>query len=83
MFAELRRGHRSPLATLRAYSDCMAHMAASPAAFARNFAYLQIDLTDPDFRQAPGQAGARDAARASEAHQGSDRRERAVAGYQC
>ena len=51
MFAELRRGHRSPLATLRAYSDCMAHMAASPAAFARNFAYLQIDLTDPDFRR--------------------------------
>jgi len=51
MFAELRRGRRSPLATLRAYSDCMAHMAASPAAFARNFAYLQIDLTDPDFRR--------------------------------
>jgi AcrR family transcriptional regulator len=51
MFAELRRGHRSPLATLRAYSDCMANMAASPAAFARNFAYLQIDLTDPEFRR--------------------------------
>jgi AcrR family transcriptional regulator len=51
MFAELRRGHRSPLATLRAYSDCMAHMASNPAAFARNFAYLQIDLTDPDFRR--------------------------------
>lgn len=51
MFAELRRGHRSPLATLRAYSDCMAQMASSPAAFARNFAYLQIDLTDPDFRR--------------------------------
>ena len=51
MFVELRRGHRSPLATLRAYSDCMAHMAANPAAFARNFAYLQIDLTDPDFRK--------------------------------
>ena len=51
MFAELRRGHRSPLATLRAYSDCMAHLAASPAVFARNFAYLQIDLTDPDFRR--------------------------------
>ncbi len=50
MFAELRRGHRSPLAALRAYSDCMAQMASSPAAFARNFAYLQIDLTDPDFR---------------------------------
>ena len=51
MFAELRRGRRSPLAALRAYSDCMAHMAANPAAFARNFAYLQIDLTDPDFRK--------------------------------
>ena len=51
MFADLRRGHRSPLAALRAYSDCMAHMAASPAAFARNFAYLQIDLTDPEFRK--------------------------------
>ena len=51
MFAELRRGHRSPLAALRAYSDCMAQMASSPAAFARNFAYLQIDLTDPDFRK--------------------------------
>jgi AcrR family transcriptional regulator len=51
MFAEMRKGHRSPLAALRAYSDCMAQMAATPAAFARNFAYLQIDLTDPDFRQ--------------------------------
>jgi AcrR family transcriptional regulator len=51
MFDELRKAHRSPLATLRAYSDCMAHMAANPATFARNFAYLQIDLTDPDFRQ--------------------------------
>ena len=40
-----------PLAALRAYSDCMAHMAATPAAFARTFAYLQIDLTDPDFRK--------------------------------
>ena len=51
IFAELRKAHRSPLAALRAYSDCMAHMASSPAAFARNFAYLQIDLTDPDFRR--------------------------------
>jgi AcrR family transcriptional regulator len=51
MFAALRRAHRSPLAVLRAYSDCMANLAASPAALARNFAYLQIDLTDPDFRK--------------------------------
>jgi AcrR family transcriptional regulator len=51
MFTELRKGHRSPLAVLRAYSDCMAHMASNPSTFARNFAYLQIDLTDPDFRK--------------------------------
>jgi AcrR family transcriptional regulator len=51
IFAGLRQGRRSPLAALRAYSDCMADMASSPAALARNFAYLQIDLTDPDFRR--------------------------------
>ena len=50
MFADLRKQHRSPLAALYAYSDCMANLATSPAALARNFAYLQIDLTDPDFR---------------------------------
>jgi AcrR family transcriptional regulator len=42
--------HRSPLAALRDYAECMAGMASSPAALARNFAYLQIDLTDPEFR---------------------------------
>jgi len=50
MFAELRRG-RSPLDAIRAYCDGMAHLASSPAALARNFAYLQIDLTDPEFRK--------------------------------
>jgi AcrR family transcriptional regulator len=51
MFDGLRSSHRSPIAALRAYSDGMAHLASSPAALARNFAYLQIDLTDPDFRK--------------------------------
>ena len=51
MFAQLRRGHRSPLAALRAYAECMAGMAATPAALIRNLSYLQIDLTDPDFRK--------------------------------
>jgi AcrR family transcriptional regulator len=50
MFAELRRGHRSPLAVLRAYAECMADMASTPAALIRNLAYLQIDLTDDEFR---------------------------------
>ena len=47
----LAKQHASPLAALRAYADCMAGMAASPSALVRNLAYLQIDLTDPDFRK--------------------------------
>ena len=46
----LRAEHPSPLATVRAYAECMAHLAQSPAALARNLAYLQIDLADEDFR---------------------------------
>lgn len=41
----------SGVAALREYAGCLAHLAASPAALARNLAYLQIDLTDPDFRK--------------------------------
>lgn len=51
MFAELRKGTRSPLARLRAYGDCLAGLATSPLALARNLSYLQIDLTDPDLRK--------------------------------
>jgi AcrR family transcriptional regulator len=47
----LAKRHPSPLAALRAYADCMAGIAASPAALARSLAYLQIDMTDPDFRR--------------------------------
>jgi AcrR family transcriptional regulator len=50
MVRGLRAEHRSPLAALRAYAECLAGMASSPAALARSLAYLQIDLTDPDFR---------------------------------
>lgn len=50
-FEQLRAGHRSPIAALRYYAECMAGLAESPAAFARNLAYLQIDLTDEDFRK--------------------------------
>jgi len=49
--AALTKQHASPLAALLAYADCMSGMAASPAALVRNLAYLQIDLTDPDFRR--------------------------------
>ena len=50
VFNALRAAHPDPLATLRAYAACMADLAATPAALARNLAYLQIDLTDPEFR---------------------------------
>ena len=43
--------HRSPVAAVREYAECMAHLAPSPSVLARNLAYLQIDLADPDFRR--------------------------------
>ena len=48
-FAQLRAAHPSPLAALRAYADCQAQMADSPATLAHHLGYLQIDLTDPNF----------------------------------
>src|SRR6478672_4399645 len=45
-----KRGLMVRLAVLRAYVDCMADLAASPEAFARNLAYLVDDLRDPDLR---------------------------------
>jgi AcrR family transcriptional regulator len=50
VFERLRAAHRDPLATLRAYATCMADLATTPEALSRNLAYLQIDLTDPEFR---------------------------------
>jgi AcrR family transcriptional regulator len=50
VFEGLRAAHRQPLATLRAYAVCMADLAPTPEALSRNLAYLQTDLTDPDFR---------------------------------
>ena len=49
--AELKAAHKSPLAAVVAYAECMAQLAQSPAALARNLAYLQVDLADPDFRE--------------------------------
>lgn len=51
MFAQLRTAHRSPLAAIRGYADCMAGIAATPETLIRNLAYLQIDLTDAEFRK--------------------------------
>jgi AcrR family transcriptional regulator len=51
MVRGIREAHRSPLAALRAYAECLAQLAPSPAGLARNLAYLQIDLADPEFRE--------------------------------
>jgi AcrR family transcriptional regulator len=51
MVAAVATQHTSPLAALRAYADCVAGMAATPAAFVRHLAYLQMDLADPEFRR--------------------------------
>jgi AcrR family transcriptional regulator len=51
LVAAFARQHASPLAALRAYGECVAGMAASPAAYVRSLAYLQADLTDAEFRQ--------------------------------
>lgn len=49
--AGLRERYDSPLAVLRAYVDCMADLANSPEALARNLAYLVDDLRDPELRR--------------------------------
>lgn len=50
MVRALAEKHRSPLAAVREYAESMAHLAPSPSVLARNLAYLQIDLTDDEFR---------------------------------
>lgn len=51
MFDGLRRSAGSPLATLHAYARCMAQMGQTPDALAHHLAWLQQDLTDPEFRK--------------------------------
>ena len=47
MFEALRARHRSPLAAVRDYADCLAQMGDSPGGLAHHLAWLQLDLTDP------------------------------------
>jgi AcrR family transcriptional regulator len=50
-FERLRAAHDSPLAALHAYAACFAEMAETPETLAHHLGYLQMDLTDPDFRR--------------------------------
>lgn len=51
-FARARSRHRSPLKALLATLDEVAILAKTPEALANNLAFLEIDLTDPDFHRA-------------------------------
>lgn len=50
-FAQVRAAHPSPLAALFASFEQIAGHATSPEAMANSLAFLQIDLTDPDFHR--------------------------------
>jgi AcrR family transcriptional regulator len=50
-FARVRAENRSPLKALFASFQEMACMAETPEALANTLAFLQIDLTDPEFRR--------------------------------
>jgi len=50
-FAMVRAAHRSPLAALIAAATEMSRMATSPEELANHLAFLQIDLSDPDFHR--------------------------------
>jgi hypothetical protein len=50
-FDAVRARHRSPLRALSASFEEMARLAETPAILANNLAFLQIDLTDPEFHR--------------------------------
>ena len=50
-FDRIRRRHRSPLAAVYGVAECMAAMADTPETLANSLAFLQIDLTDPEFHK--------------------------------
>ena len=50
-FESIRTGHPDPLDALRETVRCYAQMAPSPEAVSNGLAFLQMDLTDPDFHQ--------------------------------
>ena len=50
-FDAIRARHPDPLDALREVVRCYAQMASSPEAVSNGLAFLQMDLTDPDFHQ--------------------------------
>lgn len=50
-YAAIRSASPSPLDALFAIGECMAGMAPTPEELANHLAFLQIDLTDPEFHK--------------------------------
>jgi AcrR family transcriptional regulator len=50
-FEEIRRANPSPTSALFALGDCWAQFMGTPEEISNGLAFLQIDLTDPDFRR--------------------------------
>lgn len=50
-FARIRKGSKSAIAAVYATADCMAAMAQTPEMLANSVAFLQLDLTDPEFHK--------------------------------
>jgi AcrR family transcriptional regulator len=50
-FARIRRTSKSALAAIYATADCMAAMAQTPEMLANSVAFLQLDLSDPEFHK--------------------------------
>ena len=57
IFHELRRRHRSPVAAILGLAECMGVMGSTPDEVGHSLAFMQMDLTDPEFL-APARAGA-------------------------
>lgn len=51
IFEGLRAKHRSPKAALYGLAECMSVMGDTPEQVAHSLAFLQMDLTDPEFHE--------------------------------
>lgn len=50
-FAQIRRAHPDPIDAIREVVRCFAQMAPTPQAVSNGLAFLQIDMSDPDFHR--------------------------------
>ena len=50
-FAAIRQKYPDPVEAIREFVRCFAQMASSPEAVSNGLAFLQVDLSDPEFHQ--------------------------------